>query len=120
MRLIDSGLEILPLGSCIRDGMADRALGLRLSALLVQPLSERIQKRCRVRLMDLAPRPERRRVRASGDIDRCAERPSDSTTRPAIDSRRVLMDARQDAFADFRSVGGDPAIDPIRPCDPIW
>ena len=20
----------------------------------------------------------------------------------------------------FRSVGGDPAIDPIRPCDPIW
>jgi hypothetical protein len=24
------------------------------------------------------------------------------------------------AFADFKSVGGDPAIDPIRPCHPTW
>jgi hypothetical protein len=54
-----------------------------------------------------------------GRIDRCAQRPSDSTTRQAIDSRRILMEARQDAFTDFRSVGGDPAIDPIRPCDTI-
>jgi hypothetical protein len=70
MRLIDSGPEILPLGSCIRDGLADRAHGQRSLALLVQPLSERIQKRYRVPLPDHAPRPAGGSVARVGRIDR--------------------------------------------------
>jgi hypothetical protein len=66
MRLIDSDLEIVLLGSCIRDGVADRALAQCLSALLVQPLAEHIQKRYRVPLPNHAPRP--------GGQERCARR----------------------------------------------
>ena len=54
MRRNDSGLEILPLNSRIRNGVPDRVIGLRFSALLDEPLSERIQKRYRVLLPDHA------------------------------------------------------------------
>ena len=70
MRLIDSDLEFVPQGSFIRDGVADRALGKRHSVLLVQPLSERIQKRYRVPLPDHAPWPGGRSIARVGRIDR--------------------------------------------------
>ena len=66
MRRNDSGLEILPLNSRIRNGVPDRVIGLRFSALLDEPLSERIQKRYRVLLPDHAPRPGGRSVARVG------------------------------------------------------
>jgi hypothetical protein len=69
MRRNDSGLEILPLNSRIRNGVPDRVIGLRFSALLDEPLSECIQKRYRVLLPVHAPRPGGRSVARVGLID---------------------------------------------------